>query len=458
MIISRDSQAIIAQCTPKGNGALALIRISGDNAVDVANLIVKLSSGKILAYCQTHTIHYASIVKQNELIDRVMIFLMRAPKTFTGQDTVEITCHNNQFLIEHIIQEAITHGARLADPGEFSKRAFLNGKIDLLQAEAINELIHANNQHALKQSLEQLDGSFSHRIALLQKRLMTCYALCQASFEFLDEETIEFGDQIIEHIQSVLHDIATIKKTFDQQKQIRQGIRIAFIGSVNAGKSSLFNALLQQPRAIVTEIAGTTRDCLEAGVYHNGMYWTLVDTAGIRQTDEVIEKEGVRRSLEQAHKADIIVLVYDRSREMFVDERICYYDLFKKYGRKSIVVANKSDLVEFNQEPLWQQPVLQTSVSDKKTIDGLHDEINKKISLLFTSIESPFLLNQRHYDLLLEVEKMLYAMQELCKKPIHYELLSCHLNDALQRLTELTGKTISENSIDEVFKNFCVGK
>ncbi len=479
MITARDNQAIVAQCTPKGSGALALIRISGDNAIDVADSIVKLSSEKFLCNLETHTIHYARVVKQDDqMIDRVMILLMRAPKTFTGQDTVEITCHNNQFLIEHIIQEAIAHGARLADPGEFSKRAFLHGKIDLLQAESINELIHANNQHALKQSLAQLDGSFSHWIASLQKRLMTCHALCQASFEFLDEEDMEFGNQITEHIKSVLHDIKTIKKTFDQQQQIRQGIRIAIIGLVNAGKSSLFNALLQQPRAIVTEIAGTTRDTLEAGLYHDGMYWTLVDTAGVRQTDEVIEQEGVRRSFEQAQKADIIVLVYDRSHAMSADERACYLDLIKKYDRKIILVANKSDLKEFSQEPFsvsahpecfrgtcdektyrrMEQTLVQTSVNDKNTIDRLHEEISKKISLLFSSIESPFLLNQRHYNLLLEVEKKLYDIQAMCTKPIQYELLSCHLNDALQSLTELTGKTISENSMDEVFQQFCVGK
>ena len=459
MILARDNQTIIAQCTPQGSGALALIRISGDDAFDIAHRMIKLSSKKLLHDLATHTIHYAAVIgAHDEIIDRVMILFMRAPKTFTGQDTLEITCHNNQFLIEQIIQRALACGARSAQAGEFSKRAFLQGKIDLLQAEAINELIHANHQQALKQSLAQLDGSFSHWLALLQKKLLTCHALCQASFEFLDEEEIEFGDQIYEHIQAVLQDIATVKKTFDQQQQIREGIRIAFIGAVNAGKSSLFNALLNQPRAIVTEIAGTTRDSLEAGLYHDGMYWTLVDTAGLRHTDEIIEKEGIRRSLAQAQSADIMVLLYDRSRIMTADERECYQDMLKKYEHKIILVANKSDLQKAQQEPLLHSVCIETSVHDKASLDRLHDELREKINLLYVSIEAPFLLNQRHYTLLLEVEKKLNELTRLCKKPVRYELLACHLNDALQSLTALTGKTISEQSMDEVFKSFCVGK
>ena len=459
MILARDTQTIIAQCTPKGSGALAIIRICGDDAFDIAHRMIKISSKNSLHDLATHTIHYAMVVGDNDdIIDRVMIALMRAPKTFTGQDTIEITCHNNQWVIEQIIQRAIVSGARYAQPGEFSKRAFLQGKIDLLQAEAINELIHANYQHALKQSLAQLDGSFSQWIVSLEKRLLTCLALCNASFEFLDEEHIEFDDQISEHLKTVLHDIATIKKTFDQQQHIRQGIRVAIIGSVNAGKSSLFNALLQQPRAIVTDIAGTTRDSLESGLYHDGMYWTLVDTAGIRKTNEFIEQEGVRRSFEQAQQADVIVLVYDRSRAMTPDEQESYRDILKKYAHKIILVANKGDLEKIQQEPLLHETFMETSINDKKTINRLHEEIGKKIGLLFATIESPFLLNQRHYTLLLEVEKKLNNSKLLCRKPVHYELLAYHLDDILQSLTELTGKTISEEAMDEIFKKFCIGK
>ena len=343
MFHSIDDQTIIAQCTPRGSGALALLRISGINAIEIANKIAKLSGNKSLNNMPSHTIHYGSIVEADgALVDQVMFLLMRAPRTFTGQDTVEITCHNNQFIIDRIIAVAITHGARLAQEGEFTKRAVLHGKIDIVQAEAINELIHAQTQMALKQSLSQLSGSFSAWIANLEKELLTALALCQASFEFLDDE-MEFGDQINAIIIATLASIDTIKKTFNQQQQIRQGVRVAIIGSVNAGKSSLFNALLNQQRAIVTAIAGTTRDSIEAGLYKNGNFWTLVDTAGLRETNDVIEQEGIRRSFNEAHLADIILLTFDATRSITSEEEKVYQEIAQKYENKIIRVISKVD-------------------------------------------------------------------------------------------------------------------
>ncbi len=343
MFLSHDEQTIIAQCTPRGSGAIALLRISGVNAIEVANQSAKLSGKKTLLDADSHTIHYGSIVDPNgTIVDNVLFLLMRAPKTFTGQDTVEITCHNNQFIVEQIIALALLHGARLAQEGEFTKRAVLNGKIDLVQAEAINELIHAQTQMALKQSLAQLNGSLSQWLVSIEQELLKALALSEASFEFLDEE-MEFAPQISGMIARVLFTIAEIKKTYSQQQQIRQGIRVAIIGSVNAGKSSLFNALLNQNRAIVTAIAGTTRDAIEAGVYKNGNYWTLVDTAGLRHTDDVIEQEGIRRSFEEAQKADIIILAYDSSRDLTAEEESVYGEITQKYPNKIINVMTKVD-------------------------------------------------------------------------------------------------------------------
>ena len=457
MILGRDNQAIVAQCTPKGNGALALIRISGDNAVEIASQISLLPSRKTLHDLPTHTIHYGWIKDEHEkLIDQVMFFLMRAPKTFTGQDTVEVTCHNNPFIIERIIQLCIAHGARHAQQGEFTQRAFMNGKIDLIQAEAINELIHASNQMALRQSLSQLDGSFSHWLASMEKALLKCLAFSEASFEFIDEEDMEFGDQIKNELNQVLENITTIKKTFDQQQQIRQGIRIAIIGSVNAGKSSLFNALLNQKRAIVTDIAGTTRDVIEAGLYTGGNYWTLIDTAGLRQTEDTIEKEGIKRSMQEAQKADIVLLVYDQSHVMTHDEFTVYNDLLERFAKKIIILANKADLK--NSTKNFSDNEIETSSKNNTTIEAVQKAIAQKITALFKSIESPFLLNKRHYNVLLELEKRLHTILQMLQDQIEYELLSCHIKDALESLTELTGKSISEKGMDTIFKEFCVGK
>ncbi|GAG60651.1 unnamed protein product [marine sediment metagenome] len=283
-MLALDDQPIIAQCTPKGSGAIALLRLSGKTIFSLADQFCKLPNKQPISNAQSQTINYGYVVDKNgKTIDQVLFLVMHGPKTFTGQDTIEITCHNNPFIIDAIITTAIEAGARLATEGEFTKRAVLNDKIDLVQAEAINELIHANTQQALKQSLLQLQGSLSSWIARLEKNIVNAIALSEASFEFLDEEDMEFGRQIEKSLVKVIDKIQHIKKSFDQQQQIREGIRIALIGSVNAGKSSLFNALLGKDRAIVTSIAGTTRDVIEAGVYRNGNYWSLIDTAGFNQ-------------------------------------------------------------------------------------------------------------------------------------------------------------------------------
>jgi tRNA modification GTPase len=487
MFYSPDEQTIIAQCTPRASGAIGLLRISGSTAIAIADAISSLASGKKLAQLPSHTIHYGSVLRQSQddrvypfvlspskhqetaTVDNVLFLLMRAPKTFTGQDTVEITCHNNQFIIEEIIALAIGAGARLAQEGEFTKRAVLSGKIDLIQAEAINELIHAQTQLALKQSLAQLDGSFSHWLQMLEKDLLKGLALCQASFEFLDEE-MEFAPQISALILTTQNNINTIKKTFNQQQTIRQGIRIAIIGSVNAGKSSLFNALLNQNRAIVNAQAGTTRDSIEAGLYKNGNYWTLVDTAGLRQTDDTIEQEGIKRSFEEAHKADIIILAYDGSREINAQEKAVYAGIVEKYPNKIITVFTKADETQ-SKEPfvvsvneisvsnhVVENPIFLSSKT-KINIDLLEKQIEQKITGLFAQIESPFLLNQRHYNILLTLEnKLLEIQQMLAHKTVAYELLSVHINDAIANLAELSGKAISEAGMDMVFREFCIGK
>jgi tRNA modification GTPase len=458
MIRDIDNQTIIAQCTPRGSGAIALIRISGPDAITITDKCSQLASGKKLIDLPSHTIHYGSIVdEQGTSLDKVMFLLMEAPRTFTGQTTVEITAHNNQFVVESIIEQAIKHGARLAQNGEFSKRAFLNNKIDLVQAEAINELIHASTQKALQQSLSQLDGSFSSWITLLEKELVKNLALSEASFEFLDEEDMGFSQQIKTSIAKLLLNIKDAKKAFNQQQQIREGIRIALIGSVNAGKSSLFNTLLNKHRAIVTDIAGTTRDSIEASLYKNGNYITLVDTAGLRQTEDIVEQQGIKRSLEEAEKADIILLVADQARTMTDHEYVIYQDLLITHSRKTVFVLNKNDLAPKITQRFEHTPTISLSSNKAESIAQLEKLIDGKITHLFAQIESPFLLNQRHFNAMLNIENKLESIISMLDNP-EYELISCHLKDALEQLTELTGKTISEQGMDAVFREFCVGK
>jgi len=455
-----SNEAIIAQCTPQGSGAIALLRLSGSNAFMIADIIGKLSGNKTISTQPTHTIHYGWVIDTNNAhVDQVLFLLMRAPHTFTGDDTIEITCHNNPFIIQNIIQVALHAGARMAQEGEFSRRAVGNDKIDIVQAEAINDLIHANTQLALKQSLSQLAGSFTHWIAGIEKQLIKALALSEASFEFLDEENMEFNLQIKEIIDTVITTINNLKSTFNQQQQIRNGIRIAIVGSVNAGKSSLFNALLNQERSIVTNIAGTTRDAIEAGLYKNNNYWTLIDTAGLRTTNDIIEQMGITRSHEQAHKADIILLVFDGSQKLSDAERTVYQDLLNTYTDKIIVIVNKADLPEQSNPLIADKKSYTASNANQNSIDTIEGAIQEKINSLFASIGSPFLLNQRHYNNLLSLEKKLTTITNtMLSEHIQYELVSYHLNDALTTLSELTGKTISEAGMDAVFREFCVGK
>jgi tRNA modification GTPase len=280
-------------------------------------------------------------------------------------------------------------------------------------------------------------------------------AFCQASFEFIEEENMTFGNEIRTIIQNIIDTIAQLKITFDQQQRIRQGIRIAIIGSVNAGKSSLFNALLQQNRSIVTNIAGTTRDVIEAGLYKNQNYWTLIDTAGLRQTDDIIEKEGIERSLHEAELADIILLVIDASRTMHTDERDVYNKITEQYHHKIMVIYNKCDLEQKTEFTHKGFSVSTHNRSDNKIIE---EAIENKIATLLDTISSPFLLNSRHYNLLITLEKQCHEILPLLTHNIAYELLSIHLQEAAAHVSELTGKTISENAMDEVFRSFCVGK
>ena len=456
-MISRDEECIIAQCTPQGKGALALLRISGTSVRSLIDTMARLASSKKIEDVSSHTIHYGTIIDaQGQSIDHVMIIIMDGPRTFTGQDTIEITCHNNPFIIESIIHQAINQGARHAQEGEFTRRAYEAGKIDLIQAESINELISAQTQHALKQSLAQLEGSFSHWIEALEKDLLQAIAWCEASFEFLDEE-VEFGDQLKTRLSELLAKISSLKRTFNAQQHIRQGVKIALIGSVNVGKSSLFNKLLNQNRAIVTEVAGTTRDSIEAGLIRHGTTLTLIDTAGLRETDNAIEQEGIKRSYEEAHKADIILLVFDGSTKLSDEEVGIYQDIKQRYPKKCILVRSKADCsTQTNQ--LSSPEEIAVSAHSGYNIELLEEEIDRKITALFHELDSPFLLNKRHYNLLLDCEKKLEHCSHLLNNAPQYELISYALQDTLTTLSELTGRSIGEAALDTVFKEFCVGK
>jgi tRNA modification GTPase len=459
-MIYSDDATIVAQCTAQGSGALALIRVSGDSACAIVAAMSRLADSQILTQVPSHTVHYGSVIDAyGRDIDTVLFIVMHGPRTFTGQNTVEITCHNNPFIVHAIVARAVACGARLAQNGEFTKRAVLNGKIDLLQAESVNELIHASTQQALKASLAQLQGTLSHALNSLEKQLIKALALSEASFEFIDEEDLQFGATIEEIVSSVLLTIGELKQSFSVQQQLRDGVHVALVGSVNAGKSSLFNALLGADRAIVSTIPGTTRDVVQAGLYRDGVHYTFADTAGLRSTDDGIEKLGIERSHQQALKADLVLLIVDGSRALTGQEMESYNDLLAWYASKIIMVYTKQDLPQ-QQSNFYSAsaPLLSVSATTGYNLEALKKIITTKVAALLAVAQSPFLLNQRHYTLLTGLESALHEVKKLLSAEIHYEILSHHLKEAVALCAELTGKSISEAAMDAIFREFCVGK
>ena len=454
------TDTIVAQCTPRASGAIALLRITGPQAFSIAEQCSLLSSRQKLTVVPTHTIHHGWVTAPDgSKLDEVLFLVMHAPRTFTGEHTVEITCHNNQFLIELLIERIIACGARPAQAGEFTRLAVENNKLDLVQAEAINELVHANSQQGLRQALDQLQGTLSQHLANLELDVLRIIGLCEASFEFLEED-VDFSEDLRRNLHKVTQTIAALKKSFDQQNLVRQGVRIALIGTVNAGKSSLFNVLIGKNRAIVTNIAGTTRDVIEAGLYHEGMYRTFVDTAGLRTTNDIIEQQGIERSYQEAEQADIVLLINDASRILTESEQTIYTTLLNRYPHKSIVVNNKIDVAGGKHSLALPDIIVQLATSSQsgEGIEELHRAISAMIEILLTKTDCPFLLNKRQMVLLASFEQKIHEAAQFLEKPVQYELLAHHLKEAVAILAELTGKSVSEKAMDMIFKDFCVGK
>ena len=427
-----------------------MLRLSGPNAIDIADAISKLPSGR-LSKATSHTIHYGAITgDMGTHVDQVMLAVMRAPRTFTGEDVAEITCHNNQLIIEQIINLAIKHGARPAQRGEFARQAVLNNKMDIIQAESINELIHAQTQQAIRVSLSQVEGSLSKLTNKIEKQLLKALAHCEASFEFLDEE-IEFADEINLLLTNAMETTNSAVESFKHQQKFRCGIRVAIVGAVNAGKSSLLNALTGADRAIVTPQAGTTRDTIEAVITINGNHITLVDTAGFRKTDDCIEQEGMDRSVREIELADIIVLLEDSA-----DDATKQLEKLAKETNKPVIIAqSKSDLTP-DGKPCSAE--IKISSETGENIERLRKLISDQALSVLNKGTSTFLLTNRQATLLTALAKLLNTAYKNFLQNKEYELLSSDLKDALGRLTELTGKTVSDKCLDEIFREFCVGK
>ncbi|MEY8662598.1 tRNA uridine-5-carboxymethylaminomethyl(34) synthesis GTPase MnmE [Ligilactobacillus faecis] len=457
-----EFDTIAAIATPPGEGAISIVRLSGDEAVTIANKVFK---GKDLTQVASHTINYGHLIdpKKNKVIDEVMVSVLRAPKTFTREDTVEINCHGGIVPTNKILQVLLTNGARLAEPGEYTKRAFLHGRIDLAQAESVMDLIRAKTDRSRKVALGQLDGNLSQMITALRQEILDALAQVEVNIDYPEYDDVEemTSKVLREKAFEVKAKIQNLLVTAEQGKILREGLATALVGRPNVGKSSLLNYLLHEEKAIVTDIAGTTRDVIEEYVNVRGVPLKLVDTAGIRETDDLVEKIGVKRSREAIAKADLVLLVLNNSEELTEAD----YELLEATkDKKRIIILNKTDLpARLDQVKLAKvaktEEILATSVLQN---DGLAKLEERIAELFYGGIEnsqtSVLVTNARHISLLEQAEASLDAVLAGLDASLPVDLVQIDMTTAWELLGEITGDSYQDELLDQLFSQFCLGK
>lgn len=450
----QPGETVAAIATPSGEGGVAIIRISGKEAVAVAE---RVFSGPIRSY-KSHTAHFGHIRNlQGEYIDDVLVLPMLGSRSFTGEDTVEIHCHGGSLITRRVLETVLTAGARAARPGEFTFKAFINGKIDLAQAEAVQELISAKNDHALNAAESHLRGALSQKITEFQKELTTIAAILEAWVDF-PEEGLEFAtmEEICGQLREIINKMNALAATFHDGRIVHDGISLCLVGSPNVGKSSLMNALLDKERAIVSHIPGTTRDILEDHLRLNGLNLKLMDTAGIRHSDEIVEKEGIRRSKEAMLQADLVLLVLDAQRSITDEEHVL---MAQVPPLKTIVVWNKTDLPH-NGLPVLDFPHnVKISAKQRTGLDILKGKIDSVIWSQGAPARDEILItNVRHKEALDKAIKACQTVIEGLHSQTSPEFLTMDMRLCLNELGKIIGTNISEDILSAIFSTFCIGK
>jgi len=460
-----EFDTIAAISTPMGEGAIAIVRLSGDDAVTIADKIFTSPSGKSLTERESHTIHYGHLVnpKTNEVIEEVMLSLMRGPKTFTREDVVEINCHGGIVSVNRVLQLVLTNGARLAEPGEFTKRAFLNGRIDLSQAEAVMDLIRAKTDRAMNVALGQMDGKLSRLIGELRQALLETLAQVEVNIDYPEYDDVEEMTVpiLLEKCTWVREEIIKLLKTSSQGKILREGLSTVILGRPNVGKSSLLNSLVHENKAIVTDIAGTTRDIIEEYVNVRGVPLRLVDTAGIRETEDIVERIGVERSRQVLKEADLILLVLNYSDELTEeDER-----LFETIQQMDyIVVVNKTDLPQnINMERVKELATNHSIVTTSLLKEEGVMELEEAIATLFFegNVESgdlTYVSNARHIALLHQAQTTIEDALQAAEAGVPVDMVQIDVTRVWEILGEIIGDTVQESLINQLFSQFCLGK
>ena len=456
-----NKETIAAISTGMSNSGIGIVRISGDDAFQIIDRIYK--GKKKLSEADSHTIHYGFIKDGGETVDEVLVSVMRAPRTFTGEDTVEINCHGGVYVVQRVLETVLKNGARPAEPGEFTKRAFLNGKMDLSQAEAVIDVITSKNEYALQSSVSQLRGSVKKKIETMRETLLYHTPFIETALDDPEHISVDgYGETLEKELIPIREELKKLIDSAGNGRIIKEGIQTVILGKPNAGKSSLLNVLSGRERAIVTEIEGTTRDVLEEQIHLNGLNLNMIDTAGIRQTEDVVEKIGVEKAREYAESADLIIYVADASRKLDENDREIAQIIA---GKKVVVLLNKSDLESvLTREELCtfledEFPVIEVSAKEEKGIR----ELEQQLKTMFLSGDLSFndevmITNMRQKSALQDAYMSLRKVQESIEDQMPEDFYSIDLMDAYEALGSITGETIGEDLVNEIFSKFCMGK
>jgi len=455
---SNWNDTIVAQVTPNGIGAIGIIRVSGNSTFSIIN---SLFPSKDLSKLLSHTLHVGYIKFQEEIIDQVVISLYRAPHSYTGEDVIEINCHGSVYIIQRIISILIEMGCRMAKPGEFTQRAFLNNKLDLEEAESVADLIDSNTKASASAALHTLRGGFKTILTTLRDQLLTFSSLLELELDFAEED-VEFADRdhLNRLISEILVQVSSLCSSFKYGNVIKNGIQTAIIGTPNAGKSTLLNTLLNENRAIVSNIPGTTRDTIEEILNIEGILFRLIDTAGIRiHSNDVIENLGIERSLEKMVSADLVIYLFDVTEFSSATLQLVVDDLNSK-SLNYLLVGNKVDLVSSSYLSSFQifDNIIFISAKEKSNIETLK---NKLIQITVGGIiqtESTIITNARHYEALSKLENILQDVINGLKNKLPSDLIALHIRECLHFLGMITGEITTEDQLDFIFSKFCIGK
>lgn len=459
----KEFDTICAIATPIGEGGISIIRISGNNALDMASSIFRPKNKQDIKNMKTYTMRYGNVInaENNEIVDDVILSYMKGPYSYTGENVVEINCHGGVVATNRVLNEIVKAGARLSEPGEFTKRAFLNGKIDLSQAEAVIDIIRAKTELSMKSAIMQSKGSLSKEIGELRKYLLNVLALIEYAVDFTEDDEDIIDDnllsQIKDGINKTIERIKKLLKNADEGKIIRDGLNMVIVGKPNVGKSSLLNALLREKRAIVTDIPGTTRDIIEEYINIDGIPVRIIDTAGIRDTEDTVEKIGVERSKEKIEEADLVVLMMDSSREVDDEDKLII-DAVK--DKKYITLLNKIDLNRKISDDIIGnlRNIIEISAKNEIGIDNLKDKIKELFFDGEIDSESLIISNTRHKQALYRaLENCTIALEKIQSNEF-LDLISIYITSGMRALGEITGDELEEDLLNKIFSEFCVGK